>query len=195
MDAIFRKKIIVSILIGVVCSVFMFGAGFFCQNVISKIDYLQNELSETNLLQKNMEEFYYTYSLSPVDLKNELWGENRSKEPHIFFVVSDLNCSLCLDKFMKELVALQDSINIHRSSLLLLNTSGEILHRYKRIYKIKIPIYAATIERLDTIMNHWNAPYAFISDQNNCIMHLYSSKDVLSFKRYLELMKQHYSDK
>lgn len=192
MDAINRKKIIIYILIGIVCSILMFGVGFVCRKIISKINYLQNELSQTNLLQKDLDEFYYTYSLSPIDLKNELWGENRLKEPHIFFVVSDLNCSLCLDKFMKQIVSLQDSINIHRSSLLLLNTSGEILHRYKRIYKIQIPMYIINTEKLDSIMNRWNVPYAFISDQNNHIMHLYSSKDILSFKQYIKLMKQRY---
>ena len=162
------------------------------RKIILKVNHLENKLTELKIEQKDLHLFDYTYESSDIYLSDKYWGNNTLHMPHIFFVVSSLNCSLCLDKFMKQIIKMQDSINLERSTILLLNSSPEILFQYKRVYNIKIQMHIINIDKLNLMMNTINTPYIFIVDSNNQIMHLYSDKTDLSLSQYLDIIKQRY---
>lgn len=187
-----RKKYLIFFLAGISIGLICFLSGSFCRSVVLKIKHAENELTELKIQQKEIAQFDYTYTLSNIDLGEKYWGNNILHKPHIFFVISSLNCSLCLDKFMQQLINMQDSIDLERTTILLLNSSSEILYRYKRIYKIKIPMMITNIDKLNQMMNRLNSPYVFVADSSYQIMHLYSDKRLLSLPLYLNIIKQRY---
>lgn len=81
----------------------------------------------------------------------------------------------------------------YNSTLLVLNGSKEIISRYKRVYKIKIPIFPCDEKLLSRIMEEFNTPFAFISDKDKKIMHLYNEKTKLPFDEYFQILKRRYS--
>lgn len=174
----------------VVMSILM--SAFICRKYNSEINKLKISLIKHGKLQEKLDNLNYSYSLSDIDLKEEFWFENSDKDVHLFFVISDLNCSVCLDKFMKQCLEIQDSIDEKYCTLLVLNGSKEIISRYKRVYKIKIPIFPCDEKLLSRIMEEFNTPFAFISDKDKKIMHLYNEKTKLPFDEYFQILKRRY---
>ncbi len=186
------KKYLNLFLTCVFVALICFILGTLCRNIILKINHLESDLTELKIQQNKFHEFDCTYTLSDINLEDKYWGTNTSHKPHIFFVISSLNCSLCLDKFMQQIINMQDSFNLERTTILLLNSSPEILYRYKRIYKIKIPTLITNIDKLNLMMHRVNTPYVFVTDSTNRIMHLYSDKTFLTLSQYLDIIKKRY---
>lgn len=187
MDKIWIKKRDLLIL-GVSFSILMFGAGVLSRNIKHKINSLENDLAEIRLLQEDLSDFYYSSSLDSIELKDVYWGCNRSRKDHLFIVVSEMNCSMCLSDFLNQIISFQDSLDVNRSSILLLNSSEENLHRYKRVYNIKIPMYCIRSGRLNVLMKRFDMPFIFVSDKRAYMKYLYSFKENSFLKSYLRIM-------
>lgn len=173
--------------VGIIVFVAIIAGGFYINKTTQKhssLQYAYESLAEKmNVL--NFYETNYTmnYSLMGKELKNiECEDENHGKidlkdligeTPMLVYRYADINCNACIESVIELLnEGFTESSYLH----VLILCSYQIKRDYtafKKINKIKFPMYKIDYDALDLLPEEYNVPYCFILNPDMTIGHVF----------------------